>query len=363
MSNSLTKRVDFNIIRYANCWEDADILLEGLQPRAGDKILSVGSAGDNSFALLTSNPSVVVAVDVNRIQLYLIELKKAGIKRLDYASLLSFLGFTASTQREKYFDAIKEALSVDARKYWEANRHLIRDGVIYAGKFEQYFKLFSQKILPFIHSKETVAALLHAKPASAQQAFYQHKWNTWRWRLLFKLFFSKYVMGKYGRDPEFLKEVDISVSDYIFQKAGKHLQSTLCQDNFILHFNLTGNFGNLLPNYLTKENFTLIQSNIDAVEIKQGYAQDVIQKYGTFNCMNLSNIFEYMDNDTFKNTAEALIQGAAKDCTMAYWNLMVPRRIAEICPNSVAYQQDLSLTLSEKDKGFFYKQLIIDKVI
>jgi len=56
------KSVKHDYIRYANCWEDADILLEGLNPEQGAKILSIGSAGDNSFAFLANNPEVVVAV-------------------------------------------------------------------------------------------------------------------------------------------------------------------------------------------------------------------------------------------------------------------------------------------------------------
>ena len=90
----LTQLVNFGIIRYANCWEDADILLEGLSPAKGSKILSIGSAGDNSFSLLTTDPEIVVAVDVNEIQLFLIELKRACFLNLEREETLAFLGFT-----------------------------------------------------------------------------------------------------------------------------------------------------------------------------------------------------------------------------------------------------------------------------
>ena len=69
----LTKRVNFDIIRYANCWEDADILLAGLSPASGSKVLSIGSAGDNSFSFLVTDPELVAAVDINPTQLFLIE--------------------------------------------------------------------------------------------------------------------------------------------------------------------------------------------------------------------------------------------------------------------------------------------------
>ena len=71
------KNVKHDYIRYANCWEDPDVLLEALDVQENDKVLSIGSAGDNSFSLLSKNPKLVVAVDINPIQLNLIELKKA----------------------------------------------------------------------------------------------------------------------------------------------------------------------------------------------------------------------------------------------------------------------------------------------
>ncbi|MGV2481690.1 UNVERIFIED_CONTAM: DUF3419 family protein, partial [Salmonella enterica subsp. enterica serovar Weltevreden] len=46
----MIQHVDFNLIRYANCWEDADILSEALDIPTGKRILSIASAGDNSFS-------------------------------------------------------------------------------------------------------------------------------------------------------------------------------------------------------------------------------------------------------------------------------------------------------------------------
>jgi len=362
MNEDLRQKVNFKIIRYANCWEDADILLEGLSPANGSKILSIGSAGDNSFSLLTTNPEIVVAVDINKTQLHLIELKKACIKKLEHIEALEFLGFESSSKRSEYFEYIKKEMSNDVRRYWEANISLINNGIIYAGKFEKYFFLFSKNILPWIHSKTTVLELFKTKSKREQEIFYYKKWNSWRWKLLFKVFFSKFVMGKYGRSPKFFKEVKVPVSNYIYNKAATQLQSEEAQTNFILHFNLTGNFGVLLPHYLRKENYDIIKSNIDNLKLKEGYAQEVLNYFGKFHFMNLSNIFEYMDKQLFATTAEEIIKGTEKDGKLAYWNLMVARRISEIFPEKAKYEKELSMKLTEKDKGFFYNQVIIDKI-
>ncbi len=361
MSDTLIEKVNFDLIRYANCWEDADILLKGLAIAPGEKILSIASAGDNSFSLLTQNPEIVIAIDVNKIQGYVVALKKCCFEQLEYEETLSFLGFTIALNREQVFNKIKKGLSAEARSYWERNPELISNGIIYAGKFEKYFILFNKHILPLIHSRKKVHELFKIKTEQEQEMFYQEKWDTLRWRLLFKLFFSKYVMGKLGRDPAFLKEVNVPVADYIYNKAGQHLKSKNAQMNFILHFNLNGNFGQLLPHYLQRENYENIRSNIDRLKIMEGYAQDTISTYGNFDGMNLSNIFEYMDEQLFRETAVALINGINKGGRLAYWNLMVPRRISALLSGTVEYKQELSSSLSKIDKGFFYKQFIVDR--
>lgn len=362
MKGQLTEKVLFDFIRYANCWEDADILLEGLDPHEGSKILSIGSAGDNSFSLLVSNPELVVAVDVNKIQLYLIELKKAAIKNLEHQQLIEFLGFRSSSTREETFRQLKNELSEEICDYWETNIAQIKRGIITQGKFENYFQLFSTKILPWIHSSKKITQLFEIKTAAEQQQFYKQHWNTWRWKLLFKIFFSKHVMGKYGRDPEFLKEVKLPVGDYIFQKAERHLQTTQAQHNFMLRYNLTGSFGQLLPHYLQPENLKKIKTNIHKLHVMEGYAQDALTAYGKFHYMNLSDIFEYMNNDLFRKTAKQLVDATETGGRIAYWNLMVPRKISEADAGRSECLQELSNRLSAKDKGFFYNRFIIDEI-
>ncbi len=358
----LRNRVDFGLIRYANCWEDAEVLLQGLAPLAGGKILSVASAGDNSFSLLTTQPELVVAVDISRPQLFLTELKKVCIVHLEREETLAFLGFEGSLDRRQTFDLLKIELSSDARRYWESNLPILVNGVIDQGKFEKYFQIFSRKVLPLIHARRLTERLLSNKSLEEQIEFYKKEWGTWRWQLLFRLFFGKYVMGKLGRDPAFMQQVEGSVSQFILDKAARHLSSELAQDNFILRYALTGSFGKLLPHYLQAEHYPTIRVNIGSLKLHEGFAQDAINRFGRFRGMNLSNIFEYMDEKTFLQTGEDLLSGLEEGGRMAYWNLMVPRRISEIFPEKIKYCQPLSERLTAHDRGFFYNKFIVDQM-
>jgi S-adenosylmethionine-diacylglycerol 3-amino-3-carboxypropyl transferase len=68
----------FTILRYAQCWEDADILVDGLDIRPGDTCLSIASAGDNTLSLLIRSPARVIAVDLNPTQIAALELRVAA---------------------------------------------------------------------------------------------------------------------------------------------------------------------------------------------------------------------------------------------------------------------------------------------
>lgn len=357
----IIQRTDFNILRYANCWEDPQLLLDGLDIQPGDHVLSIGSAGDNSFSLLMANPHSIVAVDISKTQLALLALKKAAIQRLDYDELLRFLGFRPSDDRRDQLHALKGHLPDEVFDFWCSQPKQIAAGIVHQGKFERYFQLFSQRVLPWIHRKKIVQQLLSPKSEQEQALFYHCTWNTWRWRLLFKIFFSRSVMGRLGRDPEFLREVTVPVGESIFRQAEKQLCSISVQTNFMLRYNLTGSFGDLLPHYLQPENHALIKSRIHKIICVEGLAEDAVREYGMFHRMNLSNIFEYMDMQTFRATARELMAGLHPEGRVAYWNLMVPRQLSDVQDTGLRPLTTLAATLRTKDRGFYYRDFILDQ--
>src|SRR5918995_5174321 len=104
-----------SIIRYAQCWEDADVLLAGLEIEPGDVCLSIASAGENSLSMLVKDPARVVAVDLNPAQLAALELRVAAYRALEHAELLELIGSRPSTRRLDLFDRTRAALGASAR--------------------------------------------------------------------------------------------------------------------------------------------------------------------------------------------------------------------------------------------------------
>lgn len=342
-------------IKYANCWEDADLLLSTTQLPKNTNILSIASGGDNSFALLTTSPKLLYAIDVNIAQLHLCELKAAAFAELTYEDLLAF--FHGSSQAENYYEAIKKQLSPACQKYWEINKNIVINGILHAGKFENYFRFFRHKVMPFIHSTKTIAALLDEKTQEEQAHFYHQKWNTWQWKFLFKLFFSKFVLGRFGRTKAYLNQVDVPVAKFIYSQAEAHLKDKSCQENYFLHYIFTGEFKPQLPFYLRRENFDLIKQNLSALTLKQGFVQEFIGKEVDFNCCNFSNIFEYMNREEFSSFYQLMVQNLPNHAIISYWNLMVDRVFSTAFPGNFSIYNDTQRIV---DKGFFYKRFVTE---
>ncbi len=362
MASSIEKRARFDLIRYANCWEDARVLRSALLPAGGKRILSIGSGGDNSFALLADG-AAVVAADLSIAQLALIELKAAAIRRLTRREALEFLGVEDSDRRGLLFEAVRGDLSTDARQFWAERRDLLAAGVIHAGKFEGFFRVFHRRVLPWVHGKRRVEDLLARKPEEERHDFYERHWNTRRWRWMFRLFFSRFVMGRLGRDPEFFRYVEGSVADRILERTRYAFTVLPTHNNPYLEYVLTGRFRRALPPYLEEENWEAMRDGLDRLTLWPGTVADAATAgSGRFDGFNLSDIFEYLDPDLCRETYATLLDAANPGARFAYWNMLVPRSCPPEFLDRVESLTDQAEVLLRRDRAFFYRTFVLEVV-
>jgi S-adenosylmethionine-diacylglycerol 3-amino-3-carboxypropyl transferase len=358
-------RADFTRIRYAQCWEDADVLLDALAIREGDSCLSIASAGDNSFSLLTHNPARVIAVDLNPTQLACCELRKSAYQQLEHHELLELIGARPYANRADLYRKCRRDLNDHARRFWDARPEAIARGIGSAGKFEEYFALFRNRVLPWIHPRGRINALLAGGSLTQRHQFYDNTWNNWRWRLLFKLFFSRTVMGKLGRDPAFFKYVEGSVSARILARSKYALTELNPADNPYLQWILTGQYTTALPHALRPENFEPIRQNIDRIEFHLCSIEDYLAEHPQerIHRFNLSDIFEYMSEQNYHRLIKLLIKNSAPTARLAYWNMLVPRSRPQSIADQLKPLPDLAESLFLKDKAFFYSRFVVEEVL
>jgi len=364
MPARIEERARFDLVRYANVWEDAGVLRAALAPAPGKRMLSIASAGDNAFVLLAAGAEVVAA-DLSPVQLALVELKRAAIRRLGHGEVLSFLGIRQGEDRRAVYERLERDLTPQARELWRERLDDVADGVIHHGKFEDYFRLFRERVLPLIHRRRTVLGLLAERDEAGRKKFYREEWDNLRWRLLFRIFFSRFAMGRLGRDPEFFRYVEGSVAERILGRAEYALTVLPAHTNPYLEYILRGNFKDSLPLYLQPEVFADLKRNLDRLTLFEGPVEEAARSHrgAGFDGFNLSDIFEYLDLEASAAIYERLLEAARPGARFAYWNMLVPRRLGESYPNRVQPLDGEAQALFAHDLAFFYSAFVLEEAV
>lgn len=364
--SEVQSRASFEGVRYAQVWEDADTLLAALDVQPGDTVLSVASAGDNALALLTTGAARVVAVDLSAAQLHCLALRVAAFQVLSHGELLELIGSRPSTRRLELYRHARTQLGPEARTFWDARPDGVRAGIGTArvGRFERYFELFRRFVLPVMLPAREVQALLTTKSAAQREAFYRERVNTWRWQLPFRVFFSRTLMGRLGRDPAFFRYVQADVASSIQGRAGHALTALDPSRNPYLHWILTGTHGDALPLYLRPEHFGTIRERLHRLEWRHGSVETFLDEAGprSIDRFNLSDIFEYMSDDVTQDLLGRLARAGRPGGRLAYWNMLAPRFRGEALAGRLGPLDDLAARLHELDPAFFYSRLVIEEV-
>jgi S-adenosylmethionine-diacylglycerol 3-amino-3-carboxypropyl transferase len=361
----IAARADFSIIRYAQCWEDADTLLAALDIQPGDVCFSIGSGGENSLSLLSRAPAKVVAVDLSPAQNACLELKAAGFRALTHPELLELVGVQPSTRRIVLYERTRQYLTEASRVYWDSNRDGIENGLIEMGKFEGYFRLFRRWILPLIHSRQTVEALFERRSLSERRRFYDGRWNNWRWRVLSRLFFSRFLMGHLGRDPHFFDYVEGNVAKPILARTAHGLAETDPARNPYLQWIACGRFLSALPHAWRAENFVPIQAHIDRLEIRLTSVESYLANaaVSSIDRFNLSDIFEYVSPTGSECLFQDIVRCGRPGGRLAYWNMQAPRRCPPVLAGRVRLLDELSRRLYRETTTFFYRAFYVEELV
>ena len=348
------------ILRYSNCWEDVNFLLTCLGNQDGRNLLSVCSGGDNSLSLLTLNPDQIVVVDINPLQLYLLELKMTAIKELDYENCLAFLGYTPSANRKKTYLSLAKYLTYDASNYWESRLSSIRIGLIHAGYLERNLRIFGKLFRALIHNSQACKKLFKQMSFSERANFIEGQWRSRRWNMLFLIAFNNFSLKLIGPDSNFFEFNDESVREHLQNRIISLLVDANCETNYMLHYALFGNYGNLIPHYMKKENFEIIKIRLDRVKMINGFVEKATDFNILFSGFNLSNIFDYNTDLEMSNISKELASIGHKGSKYIYWNIINKRLLSDFSSSLYLNSIDTSIDTSISDRGLVYDRAIMD---
>ena len=186
----------------------------------------------------------MVAVDLNRIQNLLTDLKAAAVATLEPDEAIAFLGGApmSESDRRDCYERVAPALGRAAQGLVERPSRPIAKGVLNVGVTERFIGGVMTTVKKAIHPPERIARLLACQTLDEQREFYRQEWDTVRWRLLFTLLLNRAVFRK-TYHPGFFEHVENPSFARHFRALAEHsLTEVPIATNYFVHHMLTGSY-------------------------------------------------------------------------------------------------------------------------
>jgi S-adenosylmethionine-diacylglycerol 3-amino-3-carboxypropyl transferase len=355
-------QVELSDLLFGMNWEDPESDRRALAIQPGETVTTITSGGCNTLTLLLEDPGKIYAVDINPSQSYLLELKCAAIRHLDYDELRAFLGLTPSDHRLQTFDRLSATLGDAARHYWASKPDAIRKGIVYAGKYESFIRLFV-RFLRVLQGKKRIEGFFRCETLEQQKVYFDDQWNTFQWRLLFKLLINKRMLAKRGLTADYFKFDDgaTSFADSFFRRTRNAMREIPVTSNYFLAQYLCGRYlcEDAVPAYLLKANLPVVRDRLDRIEIVISDSQGWLRRQpdASIDAFALSNICELMSLEETSRLFGEVARSARPGARICFRNLIVPRGVPVSLTSEIELQSELSRDLIARDRSFVYSRV------
>jgi S-adenosylmethionine-diacylglycerol 3-amino-3-carboxypropyl transferase len=361
---------DQETVRYGSCWEDAEVLLKAMGDIEGRTAVSVCSAGDNTLALLSAHPARLIAVDASRAQLDCLRFRLFLLRTLDLQEARVLMGAVPAKRADRSHLLSTLLGRVPLELDGWVHRHadgIAEHGAGEIGRLERYFRIFRKAILPLTAGQAGVRRILEAGTPERREEAYRSHWDTWRWRLLFRLFFGRRTMSALGREPSFFDHATEDPGDRLLAAARRALVEHDPASNPYLRRILTGTHGpGAMPVWLTVEGWENARAGAGRVVLRHEGLGDLLngllsEGQGIAG-WNLSDLFEYMPEELHSDMLSSIALASERGARLVYWNMAVVRKRPEHLADRLHPLSMLAESLKAEDHCFFYRDLRIEEV-
>lgn len=366
---SLPSAVDDRLY-FAQVREDARAEIAALDPGSDDSLVVVGSGGCTALSLIAAGAGEVTAVDVNRAQNHLIELKLAAVSALPRDETLSFLGATDAAARDRLekYARLRPMLTGSARSYWDARLPLVDAGVLGAGVTERFIRMLVAAMRVLVHSRSRLQRMLACESIEEQRALFDREWNTRRWRLFFALLLNRRVFRR-TYDAAFFAHLEQPSFAEHFRRCAEHALTELpVRDNYFLHHMITGRYPAAVegvPPYLTTEGHAVVAERRERLTLVDGSMTDYLRILPDASVagFSLSNICEWLAPHEVDALFAEVVRVAAPGATLCFRNFVgwteVPPRFREVVREDRARGDELT----KRDRSVVARRIAVCSVM
>ncbi len=287
---------------FAQVREDPRVEIAALQPAAGERIVVVSSGGCTALSLLAAGAGTVHAVDTNRTQNHLVELKAIAVRELRRSEAIAFLGgaHMSPSARRSLYVLLRAHLTDGARTYWDGRPTAVNTGVIGAGVSERFIKLVAWAVRHIVHTPERLDRMLFCRTMEEQRSIFASEWNSRRWRALFSVLLNRWSMSR-AYDPRFFARIGrANFAEHFLELANRALTEVPIADNYFIHQMLTGRYPvehpEGVPPFLGEAGFAVASRRLDSLTLVDGGFTEHLRTLPdrSVHGIALSNICEWL---------------------------------------------------------------------
>ena len=366
---SLPSAVDDRLY-FAQVREDPCAEITALEPSAGDSLVVVGSGGCTALSLIAAGAGQVTAVDVNRAQNHLIELKLAAVSTLARDEALAFLGATEAIARNRLdtYVRLRPLLTTAARSHWDARPALVDAGVLGAGVTERFIRMLVSAMRVLVHPRSRLERMLACQSIEEQRALFAREWNTRRWRLFFALLLNRRVFRR-TYDAAFFAHLEQPTFAEHFRRCAEHALTDLpVRDNYFLHHMITGRYPTRAPEgvppYLTTEGHAEVAEGRERLTLVDGSMTDYLRILpdASVTGFSLSNICEWLAPNAIDELFAEIVRVATPGATLCFRNFVGWTEVPPQFRSVVREDRALGDELTKQDRSVVARRIAVCRI-
>jgi S-adenosylmethionine-diacylglycerol 3-amino-3-carboxypropyl transferase len=383
ISGRVFSYVHGNNLVYNTCWEDPRLDHEALQLTPQDRVLVITSAGCNALDYAIAGPAHVYAVDMNPRQNAVLELKIAGIRKLDYEDFFKLFGQGHHPRAAHlYQSTLRSQLNPWSQTYWDRwikffdspKRSFYYRGT--SGAFARMIRLYIDRIAGV---RPEINALMAAPTLSEQAAIYDSIRDKF-WRRSLRIALNRdTTLSMLGVPKAQRQQIENQYPGGILSFIQDSMEAVFAKlpfaDNYFWRVYITGSYTpTCCPEYLKPDNFAKLKAaGVSNVSVHTDSVQGFLEKGS--EPISRFILLDHMDwlSDHFfpllESEWQAIIQRAAPQ-TRVLWRsgglrtdfidrvTVMHKGKQTKLPELLTYHPDLSSRLHELDRvhtyGSFY---------
>ncbi|MEZ6096976.1 MAG: BtaA family protein [Pirellulaceae bacterium] len=385
VSRRIFNTVHRNNLVYNTCWEDPRLDRIALEFGPDDNVLVITSAGCNALDYALTSPNHVYAVDMNPRQNALLELKKAGIRSLDFETFFQLFGEgRLKGVREVYQNKLRGHLDDWSRQFWDRKIKWFdnRRRTFYfrgtSGTFARMMKIYTDRV---IRVRPHLDRLLNADSIEEQKEIYDKHIRDKFWSNLVKFTLNRdTTMAMLGVPRAQRRQIEATYDGDLVRYIQECMEGVMVKlpmkDNYFWRLYMNGSYTKTCcPTYLEEENFEKLKSGlVDRVTTHTDSVQGFLEKHnGTISRFILLDHMDWLSDHFFpllESEWQAIVDKAAPE-TRLIWRsggfntdfidqVMVTHDGKRKKVNDLlTYNRDLAKELHPKDRVHTYGSFFI----